>query len=111
MSGHLPTELWVKAHLARCSTQGIPLVVVRRGDPHRGVVMVKIHMIDSGFRIVSQSRNLDGDLVWVPALDGRLVAEQEADAYIERQVSYDPDLWVVEVETHDDEGWFRGAVV
>ena len=111
MSGRLPTDLWVKAHAARCSVEGMPMVVVRRGDPHRGVVLVKIHVLQQGFRVVMQARDLEGELVWSPAFEDRIVAEPEADEYIERQVSYDPDLWIVEVETRNEDHWFRGAVV
>lgn len=112
MPDGLPTELWIKAHSARCSAQGTPLVVVRRGDAHRGLVIVKLHVIDAGFRVMTQTRNLDGALVWSAALDGALAPEAEADAYIERQVSYDPDLWVIEIETRDEaDTWFCGAVV
>ena len=110
MSERLPTDLWIKAHSARCSARGIPFVIVRRGDPHRGVVMVKLHFVDAGFRVVAQARDLDGRLVWTPALEDRVVPEEEADAYIDRQVSYDPDLWVLEIQLREDDGWFRGLV-
>ena len=111
MSERLPTELWVKAHAARCSAEGMAFVVVRRGDRRRGVVIAKLHILGQGFRVVAQTRNLDGVLVWTPALEGSVVPEAEADSYIHRQVSYDPDLWVIEVEMRGEDDWFRGIVV
>lgn len=110
MSGRLPTEIWVKAHGARCAAAGIPMVVVRRGDAHRGLVIVKLYDREAGVRVLTQIRSLDDDLVWNAALDDRWVPESEADEYIARQASYDPDLWVVELECTDEEGWFRGTV-
>ncbi len=111
MAERLPTELWVKAHAARCSAQGISFMVMRRGDQHRGVVIAKLHLIGQGFRVVAQARDLEGDLVWAAALEGNIVPEADADAYIERQVSYDPDIWVIEVELRGDDEWFRGPVI
>lgn len=112
MPGRLPTGLWVTAHVARCSSQGMPVVVVRRGDPHRGVVLVKQHRIGAGFRVVTQTRDLDGRLTWQPVRDGALLSEADADAFIERQVDYDPDLWVIEIEMRPgDDDVFQGPVV
>jgi len=107
----LPTGLWVQAHVARCSAAGMAMVVVRRGDPDRGVVIVRLYDRERGIRLVSQSRDIDGTLVWSAALDGRYVGESEAANYVERQVSYDPDIWVIEIESADEEGWFTGVVV
>lgn len=108
----LPTRLWVQAHVARFTSQGKPVVVVRRGDPHRGVVMVKQHIRGRGFRVAAQTRDLDGALSWQTVLGAEPVPEAEADGYIGRQTGYDPDLWVIEVEVHpNDEDFFRGPVV
>jgi hypothetical protein len=90
----------------------MPVVVVRRGDPHRGVVIVKLHRVGTGFQVITQIRDLEGALSWRPAHGKEFVAEPEADRYIERQVAYDPDLWVIEVEMRaGDEDWFQGPVV
>jgi hypothetical protein len=90
----------------------MPVVVVRRGDPHRGVVIVKQHRIGAGFRIVTQARDLDGRLTWQTVRDGALLTESEADAFLHRQVEYDPDLWVIEIEMRPgDEDVFQGPVV
>ena len=104
----IPTGLWVKAHLRRLSALGLPAVVARRGDPHGGMVILKVNRLDLGCRVLVQTRDLDGVQSWMPALEGRLAPEPEADAYIARQTARDPDLWVVEVETRDGEHGFEG---
>lgn len=111
MNAALPTGLWVQAHVARWSSRGTPVVVVRRGDPHRGVVIVKQNLAGRGFRVVTQVRDLDGVLHWEAVLGEEPVAEDEADRYIDRQAGYDPDLWVIEIEMRpDDEDMFQGPV-
>jgi hypothetical protein len=112
MGAALPTGLWVQAHVARCSSQGIPVVVVRRGDPHRGVVIVKQHLVGQGFRVVTQVRDMDGALRWQTVLGADPVPEPDVDDYIRRQTGYDPDLWVIEIEMRaDDENFFQGPVL
>ncbi len=106
--GRIPTELWVKAHLRRLSATGMPAVVARRGDPHGGMVILKVNRLDRGCRVLVQTRDLDGVLCWMPALKGELVPEADADDYITRQTARDPDLWVVEVESRDGEHGFEG---
>lgn len=107
----LPTDVWVRAHLRRCHAEGVPATVVRRGERTGGSVILKLNRIEGGCRVLTQSRDLDGLLAWLPALKGALVAESEADAYIERAVARDPDLWVIEIEHRD--GWhpFEGKVL
>ena len=104
----IPTELWVKAHLRRLSSQATPAVIVRRGDPYGGMVILKVNRLEHGCRVLTQTRDLDGMLSWMPALKGELVPEAEADDYITRQTARDPDLWVVEVEARDGEHGFEG---
>lgn len=107
----IPTELWIKAHLHRLSAAGVPIFVVRRGDPHGGMVILKVNRLELGCRVLTQTRDLDGALCWMPALKGELVNEAEADDYIARQTARDPDLWVVEVETRDGDHGFEGRLL
>jgi len=107
----LPTELWVQAHLRRCSIDAMPAALLRRGEPERGTVLLKLNQIEAGCRILTQARDLDGRLGWLAALGGKLVAEAEADAYIARAVERDPDLWVIEIENPDGRNPFDGKLI
>jgi hypothetical protein len=100
----LPTEIWLMAGLRRCSAEGVPATVVRRGERQSGTVILKINQLEDGCRVLTQGRDLDGELTWFPALDGGLIEEREADAYLERAASRDPDVWIVEIEHR--EGWY-----
>jgi len=102
-AGRLPTELWLMAGLRRCSADGVPATVVRRGEGQSGTVILKINQREQGCRVLTQTRDIDGNLSWFAALDGALVAEADADAYLARAAQRDPDVWIVEIEHRD--GW------
>jgi len=107
----LPTELWVQVHLRRCSADATPAALLRRGEPERGTVLLKLNQIEAGCRILTQARDLDGRLGWLAALGGKLVPEAEADAYITRAVERDPDLWVIEIEDRNGRHPFDGKLI
>ena len=109
--GRLPAELWIKAHIRRCMADGIPAVVVHRGEKNSGVLILKINQFEAGVKVLSQTRDIEGAIAWMPALGGELVAEADADAYIERAVKRDPDVWVVEIETRDGTHPFEGKLL
>ena len=54
-----------------------------------------------GLAVLSQLRSADGDLAWMRATGAAPVDQETADAYVARQVKFDPDLWVIEFEAFD----------
>jgi len=84
---------------------------VRRGDPERGTVLLKVNQIEAGCRILAQARGLDGQLGWLAALGGKPVPEAEADAYVARAIKRDPDLWVIEIEDRSGRNPFDGKLI
>ena len=98
MDPRLKTELWVLATVRRCNVENVMCTVARRGDRDAGAVLLKINRFAAGCSVLAQSRSLDGELVWSRGTGPEPVSEAEADAYIERQVKRDYDLWVLEIE-------------
>lgn len=109
MDDRLPTELWVMGHIRAADAQGVTMMVLRKGDRSRGTVILKINRLDGGFTVLVQVRR-DERLVWSRATGAEPVDEAAADAYIAKQVKYDPDLWVIEVEDRKGRHWFEGTV-
>jgi hypothetical protein len=74
-------------------------------------VIVKLNLLDGTFKVLTQTRDMDGSVAWLAAQQGALLAEAEATAYIERQVKRDPDLWVIEIEDKQARNPFEGKVL
>lgn len=106
----LKSHIWVSAYLRRLSTSFISAVVVRRGDGDAGAVYVKVATLDGNCQVyaplsiqfaqlASDSTVLQEDgRAWQPVYSPS-AHEAEADAYLSRQASRDPDIWVLEVES------------
>ena len=97
----LPTELWVQAWIRRAGLEGAFAAVVRRGDARAGAVLLKTADLRARtVRLYAEAlRGPEGERVWRQPHPG--APEAELDAYAERQLRYDPDLWIVEVEDRD----------
>jgi hypothetical protein len=106
----LPTEFWIQAQLRRFNSAGVGAYLLRRGDTERGTVLVRLVGRD-GTRILIQVRDLDGKLAWMAVKEGAVMGNPDADAYVDRAVSRDSDLWVIEVETRDGENPFDTEIV
>lgn len=104
----LPTDVWVMAHVRRANADGAAAYVVRKGARLGGTVLVKIVLSVQECRVLSQVRDLDGNLAWMAAHRTQTVPETDADAYISRAVDRDPDIWVVEFEDRKGRNPFEG---
>ncbi|KZX97467.1 MAG: DUF1491 family protein [Sulfitobacter sp.] len=93
---HLTARFWVDAYLTRLRLQDIPAFVVAHGDDTGGAVLVKLATLDGKAVLFQRSFDLmTGDRKWIELASGD---EAEVDATVARQRSFDPDLWVIEVE-------------
>lgn len=92
----LTSEFWVQAYLQRLRLADIPAFVTAKGDLTAGAVLIKLNTLDGQARCFQRSFDLmSGERTWVILSDGQ---EAEVDQALAKQRSFDPDLWVIEVE-------------
>lgn len=92
----LTTDIWVGAYLTRLRLADIPVFVTSKGDQTAGAVLVKLNTLDGRAEAFQKSFDLmTGARAWISLSEGE---ERDVDEAIRKQLSFDPDLWVIEVE-------------
>jgi hypothetical protein len=75
--------------------------VARRGDSQAGAIIIKTNDLAGGFRVFAPTTGLEGDRRWLCASGRDASPEETVDQYIAKQLSFDPDIWVLEIEDRD----------
>lgn len=83
----------------------MPVAVRRKGDADAGVILLKLSYLEGMAQVLSQTRDAEGNPAWLRATGAEPVADEKAEAYIERSLKIDSDLWVLEIE--DPKGVFQ----
>jgi hypothetical protein len=96
----LKAGIWVRAALRLGDARGRYGAVLRRGDADAGGVLVVLRGRE-GLAVLSQARAASGEMAWLRATGPAPVDQPSADAYVARQVRFDPDLWVIEFDSPD----------
>ena len=92
--------LWVQMALQLGQADGQYGAVLRKGDPDSGGILVVLRGSE-GMVVLSQVRAADGAQAWMRAIGAAPVGQAAVDAYVERAVRRDPDIWVIEFEARD----------
>ena len=105
MKPQLRVEIWIKAQVRVCHLSMLPAFIRRRGDPDAGAVILKLDRLNGFAEIFIQARAGDGSRAWTRGAFQSAVADAEAELYIKRQLAFDRDIWVLEIE--DPEGRYE----
>ncbi len=92
--------LFVSMALRLGDMEGRPGMVLRKGDPDAGGILVVLRGM-AGVSVLSQVRAADGAAAWLRGTGPGVVDQATADGYVDRQVRFDPDLWVIEFDAPD----------
>jgi len=102
------TEIWVKAHLRRCFAAGLTGVVARRGAAEAGSVFVKVSLPGGTGRVLAPAPGPaydgDGRRRWTAPLGAEPVQQDDIDRFLARQVAFDPDIWILDIDDPDGTG-------
>jgi hypothetical protein len=100
----LKSGIWVSAYIRRCATEGAFAVVRRRGAEEAGAVFVKVDRLDGTSDLFGPAPQTEfGDAhpverAFMAGLKTQPAPNEDAEGYLARQIRFDPDLWIVEVE-------------
>jgi len=100
----LKSGLWVSAYVRRCNVEGVFAAVRRRGAEEAGAIFIKVNRLDGSadvFGPAPQSAFAEEhpvDRAFTPAMKTMPATDAESEAYLARQVRFDPDVWIIETE-------------
>ena len=107
----LKTAIWASMAVRRADQLGRSGMVLRKGDPDAGGVLAVLRDRAGGMMVLSQVRGPGGEAAWMRATGAQPVDQQQADAYVARQLARDPDLWVLEFDAPDLTPPFEAVLV
>jgi len=98
----LRSDFWVSAYIRRCEVEGAAAMLRRRGAAEAGAIFVKIDRLDASARLYApapQSEMAEGiERMWTRAHREEWLESALVEQRIAREIKFDPDLWLIEVE-------------
>src|ERR1041384_7741798 len=100
----LKSGIWVAAYIRRCQIEGAQAMLRRRGAEEAGAVFIKVSRLDGTAEVFGPAPQSmfdearPADRAVSPAVKTQPAPEAEAEAYLAKQIKFDPDIWIVEVE-------------
>ena len=103
MSIRLNARLWVSSLLRRVDQAGDFATVVKKGDATAGQVILVARRRNGHTQVFTRTMNSVGDYSWTIAMTKDQDELGKINEYLERQARYDPDLWIIELDTDNPE--------
>jgi hypothetical protein len=100
----LKSAIWVAAYVRRCEVEGAYAVVRRRGAEDAGAIFVKIARLDGTADLFGPAPQTAFDSArpaeraFSACLKAQPAAEADVESFLAREIRFDPDVWIVEVE-------------
>jgi hypothetical protein len=106
----LRSDIWVAGYLRRAAVEGASAVLRRRGAAEAGAIWVKVDRLDGSAALYqpapqSETSERGVERLWASAHPSEWIAAAEIEARIAREISFDSDLWLIEVEDRQGRCW------
>jgi hypothetical protein len=113
----LKSGIWVAAYLRRCNVEGVLAAVRRRGAEEAGAIFLKISRLDGTAVLYGPAPQSafdeaqPADRIFV-VLMGRdsPASESDIEARLVKEIRFDPDLWIIEVEDRPGRNFLDNVV-
>lgn len=114
----MKSGIWVAAYVRRCHIEGAFAAVRRRGADEAGAIYIKINRLDGTGTLygpapqaVFDEAQPSGRIFTVIVGREAPVPEANIETRIVREIGFDPDIWVIEVEDRAGRHFLDSAVV
>ena len=100
----LKSGMWVAAYLRRCQVEGVFVAVRRRGAEDAGAIFIKLNRLDGTADLYGPApqsafdESSPTDRAFTYCLRQRPAADADVEARLKREIDFDPDVWILEVE-------------
>lgn len=101
----LKSGIWVAAYVRRCVVENVFTAVRKRGADEAGAIFIKINRLDGTGVLYGPAPQSEFDetqpidRIFAPIIGDKEPAQDaDIEARLVREIRFDPDLWIVEVE-------------
>ena len=106
----LRSDIWVAAYIRRCEIEGAAAVLRRRGAAEAGAIFVKVDRLDGQAALFAPAPQSEVagrgiERLWARAHKGEWIEPAEVENRLKREIAFDPDLWLIEVEDRAGRHW------
>jgi len=112
----LKSAIWVAAYLRRCQIEGAFGAVRRHGADEAGAIFVKVNRLDGTADLYGPAAQTVFDAAhpveraFSPCLERLPALEADVEAYLNREMRFDPDIWIVEIEDRGGRHFLDGIL-
>jgi hypothetical protein len=114
----LKSSIWVSAYLRRCDIEGAFAAVRRRGAEEAGTIFIKVNRLDGTGTLYGPApqamfdESRPADRLFTILLGGeKPAADADIEARLTKEIRFDPDVWIVEVEDRNGRNFLDDALV
>ena len=97
----LKSSLKVKAIIRAAQANELFTAILKTGDKDNGVILIKLRRKDTKSILLEKVLSFDGFYEWQNLIhnEGNWINEKDIDKRIKKEINFDPDLWILEIET------------
>lgn len=109
----LRSDIWVSAYLRRAEVEGAYAVLRRRGAAEAGAIYIVVDRLDGRVALYvpgPADEASGGERRWIRAHSAEWIDSADAEARLAREAKFDPDIWVIDLESRDGRHWLDLAV-
>jgi len=99
----LRADLWVSAYIRTCNLNDAWAVLRRRGAAEAGAIFIKLDLLNGSVALFgpapqSELRDSSSERRFTRMHSQEWLDSATVEARLQREIRFDPDLWIVEVE-------------